>query len=803
MNYCKVCMEEVSGYSDLCPNCSNKPKQEVPSHHLKPYTILKERYKIGYALGEGGFGITYIGRDLLLGQKVAIKEYYPNGFVNRNHTVSQELIAISGKTKEDIYKKGKQRFWDEAKALAKHASKEGVVNVLDYFSENNTIYIVMEYLDGQDLRNYLKEKGKLSEQEVIKIVKPIMVVLEQIHQEGFIHRDISPDNIRITSQGTKLMDFGAAREVTEDDKTLSVLLKHGYAPEEQYRSKGHQGPWTDVYALCATIYKCITGIRPIRSSDRVFDDELQKPSELDIKVTPEFEKVLMQGLSVYQKDRIQSMSDLLMAFEQITYQTEEVVDAKVTNHNAEEVKTEPYKENPTTPYDEESTMPCEENKNVDLQQADSIKENPSKINIKTKLSKTKNRTKGIIFVLICIVAVVSILFWKVTTSTSELSYLGKKITKDVVEEIVNDKSVDYLILKNCTIEKNVCDQLKKSNLSHIKELTIENSKVQNYGFISKMNDLVFLKIEDCNLTDNHLKSMDVSNKKQLETLVLSKNPDLSYLSIPDNSSLKKIDISSTSIKSNVLVRLAPNMKNLKILYAANNKYDELSFLTHFKNLSNLNLSNNNISNLKGIENCTRLKKVNLSNNKFKSIDKLKKMKNIEILYISNNKLTNINVVSGFENLYELHVENNNLKNIKSLENLSKLENVDLDYNKIKDIMSLESSKKTMKYLSIRGNSIKNIDVCDGMVNLQMLRIDYTAIISMPANLPNLRELTHREVRMDCDLSRYKNLNKIVDFNGRICHLTEYGWKKYGTYRNEKLLERELEGMQQAYWGLNE
>ncbi len=315
MEYCPYCMNCSEADSGICNMCGNMINKEIPTHHLAPGTILNKKILVGGVLGEGGFGITYIGRDLNLEIKVAIKEYYPYGYVNRNALVSSNVTYSISADSMDFFKKGRERFLGEARILAKFSGEPGIVEVRDFFEENNTAYIIMEYLEGKDLKQFLAENGTLTPEYTISMLTPIMNALAKIHKQGLIHRDISPDNIRLTGGKAKLLDFGAARGVSAiSNKSLSVMLKPGFAPEEQYRSKGNQGAWTDVYALCATIYKCITGITPDDSTQRVFCDELQTPTALGFKIDSDIESALMKGLAVLQKDRYQSVEELLNGF---------------------------------------------------------------------------------------------------------------------------------------------------------------------------------------------------------------------------------------------------------------------------------------------------------------------------------------------------------------------------------------------------------------------------------------------------------------------------------------------------------
>lgn len=313
-NYCAYCMGPMKGA--FCGFCGHKAGEYTPlPHHLIPGTVLNGKYTLGRVLGEGGFGITYIGIDGALGLKVAIKEFFPSGLVNRNSTATSAVSANMGDALLP-FEKGRSRFLQEAQTLARFAGEPGIVGIRDYFTENNTAYIVMDYLDGMTLRDFLKKHGKLTFDAAVKMLEPVMTSLQKVHEQELIHRDISPDNIMLMNNGqVKLLDFGAARHATgTDEKSLSVMLKPGFAPEEQYRTKGNQGPWTDVYALSATIYRCITGQNPEESMNRVFMDELLKPSELGAVISPVQEKALLKGLAVLQKNRYQTVGQLLDGF---------------------------------------------------------------------------------------------------------------------------------------------------------------------------------------------------------------------------------------------------------------------------------------------------------------------------------------------------------------------------------------------------------------------------------------------------------------------------------------------------------
>lgn len=316
---CVGCMTE-KGAATLCPVCGwqEGAVPESPAQ-LPPRTILNDKYMLGVALGHGGFGITYLAWDITLERKIAIKEYFPHNIAARS-TGRATISLYSDKAQTD-FEFGLQRFMAEGKALAKFHDHPGIISVLDSFKANGTGYIVMEYVNGVTFKGYLaREGGKISYQKALKILIPVMDSLRAIHKAGMLHRDVSPDNIYITENGQiKLLDFGAARyEMGEYSKSLSVILKDGFSPEEQYRSRGKQGAWTDIYALGATFYRAVTGEVPMQALDRMERDELKPPSVLGIAIPPRAEAQLMKALAVKGSDRqqtVQEFQDILMAQE--------------------------------------------------------------------------------------------------------------------------------------------------------------------------------------------------------------------------------------------------------------------------------------------------------------------------------------------------------------------------------------------------------------------------------------------------------------------------------------------------------
>ncbi len=309
---CLGCMEEMEEQTSICPFCGYEegtPAKEA--YHMVPGTILHKRYLVGRALGFGGFGVTYIGYDLVLRVAVGIKEYLPGEFATR--IPNEVTVTIYTGEKGEQFLAGKDKFIEEARKLAKFQKVPGIVGIYDSFEENNTAYIVMEYLKGETLKERLERENRLKPEEAVRITREILTALDVVHQDGIIHRDIAPDNIYLTEENQiKLLDFGAARFATsKHTRSLSIMVKPGYSPEEQYQSHGDQGPWTDVYAVAATCYRMLTGQLPEDSMERGIKDSLRPPSKKGVKIPKTVETAIMNALHVKPEDRTRSAREFL------------------------------------------------------------------------------------------------------------------------------------------------------------------------------------------------------------------------------------------------------------------------------------------------------------------------------------------------------------------------------------------------------------------------------------------------------------------------------------------------------------
>ncbi len=303
---CLGCFQDL-GQAEICPHCGHRDAPGQSPLALPPRTLLHGQYLIAGILGKpGGFGITYLAYDTKLETRVAVKEYLPRDLAGRE--AGKTAVLAHSRDEAELFRFGLEQFQKEARTLAKfdHAH---IVRVRHVFEENGTAYLVMDCYEGLTLAEYLEQKGRLPEQTALALLNPILDGLREVHGLGFIHRDIKPQNIYLTTQGRPiLLDFGAARlAMAERSRSLSVVLSAGYAPFEQYQRKGHQGPWTDVYACAAVLYQMLTGEPPPESTERVDEDPLVPPGKLAPSLSAQAAKAIEKGLAMNAKARFQDI----------------------------------------------------------------------------------------------------------------------------------------------------------------------------------------------------------------------------------------------------------------------------------------------------------------------------------------------------------------------------------------------------------------------------------------------------------------------------------------------------------------
>lgn len=723
MNYCKYCMEPLTKV------CTCKENPQSLSHHLLPYTLLDNKYIVGNVLGEGGFGITYIGRDITLDMRVAIKEYYPMGIVNRNHTQST-IVATNAGVPKAIFERGKDCFLQEARILAKFANRPGIVGVLSFFTSNNTAYIIMEYVSGINLRDRLQH-GTMSVQQVINLFGPIVQALTLVHSEGLIHRDISPDNIMYMPDNTlKLLDFGAAREVS-DQKSLSVMLKHGYAPEEQYRTRGEQGTWTDVYALCATIYRCLTNITPDDAMERLINDELKPPAALGAEISETQEAALLKGLAVQKKDRIQTVGEFWGVFTNM--------------QTLDNPKEEPAPSSPD--------------------------EAPKKLKKTTKSLGKKILMYSGISISVLLVAFILLLILaarptpsipttpstptELITQTSalndELRLLDPSIRRLTINHghYIDHESIEIIsqlgsglwqltINGDAQAPSDFANFSQLAALQNLTDLRINNFPMTDFSFVTNLPHLNRIEITHSGLTDISFMSglrlthVDISDNAvtcltgledsadTLTTLIANNNHIVVLDPLHRHIRISRIELNNNmleciyGLESTMLLRrvefsdnsiqyiyvLAASSNTLQYLILNNNFIRVLPAFMNVSELRTFTASGNAMRCMYGLRYAVNLRYLNVSDNLLTGVSALSQMTQLRHINISNNRIWEIDALAGLNHTYRTHLymHNNNISDISHLPDLNYWR-ITLDGNPIRDFSRMDALSFTNIYFS--------------------------------------------------------------------------------------------------------
>ena len=319
---CENCFEPTTG--GVCKSCGFNPEDNAPDTSLlAPGTVLINRYVIGRTIGKGGFGVTYLAYDALVGKKIAIKEYFPRQSAQR--TAGSAEVSVASAESEEAFRKGAEKFYNEARLVSRFNGNPNIVGIYDSFYENSTAYMAMEYLEGCTLKDYIREHGVLSASKALFAAKSIVGALIVSHSANVLHRDITPDNVILCKNGDiKLIDFGAARQVvTEHSQTFTAILKPGFAPPEQYNKKGNQGPWTDVYAVGTTLYFMLTADIPDDPSVRFDEDDTFKENTYDID--PALWEVISKATKLKMNERYADAYELKKALDAVEIKPEPII----------------------------------------------------------------------------------------------------------------------------------------------------------------------------------------------------------------------------------------------------------------------------------------------------------------------------------------------------------------------------------------------------------------------------------------------------------------------------------------------
>ncbi len=573
---CYNCFQEKPQGEGPCPYCGFDLRENEEQYPvaLKAGTILKQRYLAGRVLGQGGFGITYVAWDTKLQARVAVKEYMPNDICTRQGNT----VSVAMESKEDEFAYGRERFQEEARTLAKFMGQPNIAGVTDYFDENGTSYFVMDYIEGISFKTYIAgQGGKISPEEALDVMIPVLRALTAVHAEGIIHRDVTPDNIYITKDGNvKLLDFGSARySLGDKSKSLDVILKVGYAPKEQYIRRGRQGPYTDVYSCAACLYAAITGYLPPESLDRLEKDELVPPSQLGIEIPLYLERAILKGLAVQPEDRFQTAGEFLEAIE-----SQQVVELPGAREEARQFQAE----EPPKPKTSRALVIG----------ALAVTAAALALGVNVLLSGGGQEGRG---------------------SETAASLAESEAPKVTIAGQEYSTALEQLDLS----EQNLTDGdlISLGEMTNLKELNLEgNSQISDLTPLAKLDSLESLLLPiPSEVTDlspiaglGSLKTLSIQ-ENQSNAQPVSKIEDYSPIASLEN--LEKLDLSVTNLKDLSFVSGLGNLKSLSLVGSL--ALPDLTALKGLSQLETLNISAGGLGNPAGIEGMAQLRHLELSN----------------------------------------------------------------------------------------------------------------------------------------------------------------------------------------------
>ncbi len=681
---CKGCFSDI-GNLEKCPYCgfsSSIYKGLIIG--LSPGSILADRYQVGRVLGSGGFGITYLAYDMKLEIAVAVKEYLPRMFASRKEGDTTVLIHSEGE-KED-YLHYLEGFLDEARLLAKFNHESGIVSVIDFFKQNETAYIVMFYVNGITLEEYLKQQGgRIPYGKAVEILSDVMASLSKVHAAGLIHRDISPDNICITLDNqVKLLDFGAARLfVGREKETVSVLLKHGYAPLEQYSSLNHdQGPWTDVYALGATLYRMIAGVVPESVFERLQGHELSRLTALGVDIPAHAERVIRKALSVKWNERYPDVLSFLDALhgthEQEAFQDDDALDKGGKQEDAGHT---------------ELLRSVVEN-------GKSMKGNIGKS--RESARRTFSRLAITVAALAAILVISGFVWvyapWNPTDENQPANGMTGFL-RDYFRTgpgLKTDMKPDTF--QPVTLPK--AEQMKKVKLADpVLEMELRRMMGIKTGDIMVRDALKMTRLT--------LKEKGITNIGGLENFANLRVLDIQFNKINDLSPLS-------------------GLQGLEVLYAQNNRITSVEPVKNLKRLDTLNINYNQVQDLSPLRNMHSLRRIDLFVNPVSDITPLSGLVELHELSFYKNPFTDLEPLRNLTNLTHCCLIELDIKTIEPFRLMTKMESINLDATKIDDI-SIMANMPELNYVSLQATNVSDLTPLADKVKIRDLLLNGSAV----------------------------------------------------------------------------
>ena len=782
---CYNCFSQRENPEGPCPYCGFDLEENAKKFPvaLRAGTLLNDRYIVGRVLGQGGFGITYLAFDTQLQTKVAVKEYMPNDIATR---VEGTTVSVAMETRADDFTYGAERFQEEARTLAKFIGHPNIAGVSSYFDANDTSYFVMDYIEGISFKSYIANAGgKVSVDETLNVMIPVLRALTAVHAEGFIHRDVTPDNIYISKDGNvKLLDFGSARySIGDKSKSLDVILKVGYAPKEQYIRRGRQGPYTDVYSCAACLYAALTGVLPPESLERLDQDDLVPVSQTGIEIPEWLDRAILKGLAVQPEDRFQSAAEFLDAIEN---------QIAVEVPGAAPVQAPQAAKKSRTPVIAAvaallavavglgAFFGLRDGGRVDpvsglageVQRGD-----------QPKLKKAE-------------VPSITIQGTEYSTDLMQLELMGLGLTDGDILDLKYMINLRYLNLDNNDLtdlspvsgltdleqinvnnNPDLTDLSPLAGLTELRYVNFNGSPVADYSFMAGMTKLEYVQL------DNVQEDMDLSflsGLTNVKNIVINGNiSDLSFLS--GMTGLRSLNLQVSPSLEELDLSFAANMTELTHLQIYNYGQDAVSVtdLTPLAGLTKLQELSipAEVKSLAPLAGLTELRSLNLETRNGNSsyypltdISALSGMTKLASLSMGLGDVKDLSPISGLANLTQLYLYGNfNCPDLQFLSGLAKLTNLSLELGDVKDLSPV-SGLTSLTDLQIYGNfSCSDLQFLSGLTKLRTLQIrpnngeGATALTSLKGleNLTELRELHVNGLGNLTDVEPLANLIKLT------------------------------------------
>lgn len=725
---CECCLGEIE--SEPCRFCGfEKADAHEEVGVLAAGSVLLGKYIVGKVIGKGGFGITYLAYDIKNEKKVAIKEYYPSALAARGGDGC--TVVMTNSEEAAVFKNGIEKFYEEASLVSRFNGNPAIVSVYEFFYENDTAYFVMELLDGCTLKSYIAKYGVLSPEEALFIADNVSGALIIAHSINVLHRDISPDNIMICRDGSvKLIDFGAARQVLADNpKSMSVILKQGFAPLEQYQKRGKQGPWTDIYSFGATLYYALTHDCIDDPMTRMDDDDEFLSNKYGIE--EQLWEVIEHSLELRIADRYQDAFELRNALKKISYAPKPIVLPEEEKKEAENavdggvgaVQNELPK---TVQTAQESNIPAT---TATVQKTLEIAQE------QVEIPKNKNMAKiigiasaaAVVAVggIITAVAMLSSGGGEIPTSGGNAAYYSEEaaVTTNPKETERTSKTTAKTTAKTTkkTTAKTTAAPTESKTTTTTAKVTITTT--------AKVTSTTATTAEVTSPTTTTTKPVTEASAKDVIIAGKSYPADTTEIKL-EGAGLKNADIKNLKdLKKLTIVIINDNnisdlsvfseMSWLEGLWINNNSVSDLTPLKNLKNLKYLSAEDNNISSLSPLSGTRNLEQFWCGGNPISDLSPISKNKGMIYLGVSRCNISSLSALSGMTDLERFYATDNNISDISPLKNTKKLREFFIDRNPVTDLSPI-SGNKNMVNMGMAGCNIGSLSALSGMTKLEVL-----------------------------------------------------------------------------------